>query len=730
MSARPAGTGPRAGILTGTLVVLSVVLLLPLIAPVATGRVHVGDDLGNMHLPVRALYQAALRSGQPLLWTPYLYSGMYLHGEGQAGMYHPAHLLLYWLLPLPWAFALELAGSYVVMLPGMYLFLRRLALPAPAALFGAMVFTFSGFNLLHFMHLNAIAVVAHMPWILFGIDVLLRDPSPRRTIVAESLISLAVGSQLLLGHPQFVWLCAVGELAFAAWRLSTVPSWWRLGRLGGAMALGVLLGGIQLLPTMQMLAESERSHPTQAFLASYSLPLANLLQLISPYALRGRVVGGNVQEFGLYNGAVCSVAIGWLLLRHRALGRWRGVILAGVAFSATMLLLAIGPAGGLYRLLMLVPGIGVFRAPARYILLVHLVMATICAIMMADLLRLSRRIKRRPKLAHLGPLCFVAALSVLELAMHAVIETFGPAWLASYLWPMRISAIGTGLVLIASALVLAAFRGLRWAPWLLAVFTMADLALWGHSFVWREWPETPLQLGAKVPAPPGPPDGGRIHVTGNMDWLSGDVLVMHRYRLASGYVGLRPTRTLSAESEVGQRLLGVRWVFRDGHWAEVRDPLPRARLVAEAIVTSDVAKALPAIDVHRTALVRDDVGQLGPRSEGSAEVVRDEPGLIEVRTGTLDRQLLVVSEAYSNGWRASQDGRPSKLHRAYDDLLACTVDPGEHRIRLEFQPNSFTEGRRMSAVGAFLLSIWVSVSAARAFRRPEKYSVFETGAHR
>ena len=38
------------------------------------------------------------------------------------------------------------------------------------SLFGGLVFTFCGFNLLHFVHVNAIAVVAHMPWLLYAID--------------------------------------------------------------------------------------------------------------------------------------------------------------------------------------------------------------------------------------------------------------------------------------------------------------------------------------------------------------------------------------------------------------------------------------------------------------------------------------------------------------------------------------------------------------------------------
>ena len=188
-------------LLSATLLLLFGLLIVMLASPVFLGKVHVGDDLGNLHLPVRSLYQEALRTGQSVLWSPHLYAGMYLHGEGQAGMYHPLHWLFYRFLPLSWAFTLEFVLNYVLMFPGAYLLLRRLELPAPAAIFGAIVFTFSGFNLLHFMHVNAIAVVAHIPWLLLGIDVLFRSTDPRQTGLALALIALATGSECWSATP-------------------------------------------------------------------------------------------------------------------------------------------------------------------------------------------------------------------------------------------------------------------------------------------------------------------------------------------------------------------------------------------------------------------------------------------------------------------------------------------------------------------------------------------------
>ena len=119
-------------------------LFLPLLFPLLTGRVFTKDDFAALHLPFRYLYREALRSGDSFLWTSAYHSGFYLHGEGEAGMAHPLHLLLYRFLPLGPAFNLEIVSTYVAMLAGTGLLLRRLGLTSQSAWFGAVVFTFSG----------------------------------------------------------------------------------------------------------------------------------------------------------------------------------------------------------------------------------------------------------------------------------------------------------------------------------------------------------------------------------------------------------------------------------------------------------------------------------------------------------------------------------------------------------------------------------------------------------
>ena len=52
-----------------------------------------------------------------------------------------------------------------------------------------------------------------------------------------------------------------------------------LALLAWALGVGVMLGGLQLLPSIQALAESQRGNPSLEFRSTFSLPVANLLQL-------------------------------------------------------------------------------------------------------------------------------------------------------------------------------------------------------------------------------------------------------------------------------------------------------------------------------------------------------------------------------------------------------------------------------------------------------------------
>jgi hypothetical protein len=71
-----------------------------------------------------------------------------------------------------------------------------------------MAFAFSGFQVLHLGHPNAVAIVAHIPWLLAALDAAVSANARTRAIGAAGL-SLLTGSEILLGYPQYVYLSAL-----------------------------------------------------------------------------------------------------------------------------------------------------------------------------------------------------------------------------------------------------------------------------------------------------------------------------------------------------------------------------------------------------------------------------------------------------------------------------------------------------------------------------------------
>ena len=309
----------------------AVILLSVLAMPFFAGGLYTADDLGNFHLPARAFYAEQLAHGESFDWMPDIYSGFYLTGEGQVGTYHPLHRFLYRFLPFHAALGWEYLCSYPLMLGGMYLLLRRRLRRQDAAMVGSLAFTFSSFNLLHFVHPNAVAAVAHVPWLLAMIDIVMVDAKRWKVALAQAFLALLTGSQILLGCPQYVWFSLLAETGFTILLVLTRRYSARDGcetmptcrvcigcrrnsspRVVIAKVIGLLVGAVQWLPTLDALTQSTRRVGGDVPDGARLHPI-NLVQLVAPYLPVDRVFGGNAHELGLYVGAVPLMLALWVL---------------------------------------------------------------------------------------------------------------------------------------------------------------------------------------------------------------------------------------------------------------------------------------------------------------------------------------------------------------------------------------------------------------------------------
>ncbi|MBX7185337.1 MAG: YfhO family protein, partial [Vicinamibacteria bacterium] len=137
----------------------------------------------------------------------------------------------------------------------------------------------------------------------------------------------------------------------------------------------------------------------------------------------------------------------------------------------------------------------------------------------------------------------------------------------------------------------------------------------------------------------------------------------------------------------------------------VPDPLPPAYVVHRIRGESTsalAARALvdPGFD-PRSEIVR--VGRtrtLGPGDVAASDAqIEFGPGSREVVRARLSHPgTLVVLNAYSEGWRALVDGKPTEVQAANLIFQSVDLEPGEHRVEFEYQTPGLMAGLWLSAL--------------------------------
>lgn len=695
------------------LLIGSSLILLALIGwPAWVDKVYTARDLGRIAVPLRQFYSQCLASGDAFTWLPHQFCGFYLHAEGQAGLYHPAHWLLYRTLPFSLALNLNLLACYALMLPGGFLWLRRWRLPRDAAMLGGFVFAFSSFNLLHFLHLNALEVIAHIPWLLLAIDVSLREKSPRRAAWGRAGVSVLTASQLLMGHPHYLFLSAVAEVSYVLLIFRSGPGGSRLVALAAAKALGIAAGAIQLLPTWQALVSSSRNKPTLEYLGRASLHPLNTLDLVAPYWINDLYMTGRRQAHNLYNGALTTVLAAWLLLRAERPEQHRRLARAAFVFAGFGLFLAYGQYNPLFDVYASWPLLDKLRASHRSMVLVHLASAALAAVAFAELGTRASSGKPLPW-RRLWPLLVVPLLSVGVVAAVGVLARLGPdspgmRFIAST--PLLL--FGVLLVAGATALVVAACRGRRFAASAMVLFMAFDLGVFGISYLWKVPPVSVAEWAESREQPPVPTPH-RVHY--GQSAARNVAVSIAGIQMTEGYMQLRYPKLLDYDQPEAQRLAGVGWALSAGRWVEVPNPLPKVRLVAHARVSKSPAADLYAIDLETTALVPNAV-DLEDGLPGRVEILEERPGRIRATVSAPTRQLLVLAESFHEGWRVLVNGEARPVVRVYGDFMGCVVEPGESTIEFLFQPADLRLGAITSLVALALVALALLGAELRARR--------------
>jgi hypothetical protein len=94
-----------------------------------------------------------------------------------------------------------------------------------------------------------------------------------------------------------------------------------------------------------------------------------------------------------------------------------------------------------------------------------------------------------------------------------------------------------------------------------------------------------------------------------------------------------------------------------------------------------------------------------PRRGAPAHVIVDKQQIVEVEAKLQEPGLLVLADSFYPGWHATVDGQPAPILAVNHLFRGVPVPEGEHRVRFEYRPWTFTAGAAGSLGGLAILVI-------------------------
>lgn len=507
----------------GRIVPLVLILIAPpvMLYTIWINPVSAAEDDVVYVYPMRKMVGEALRQGRWPIDNPLEAAGSPLMADPQSSVMFPP-TWLFAILDAKLAYTLSVFLAFSVAGGGAYLYLRKLGLVPPAAVFGAVAFMFCGFMVGHRVHLPMIQTAAMFPWGLWCVEMLRRRPvAAFAWLVGVLFLSIVAGHWAILTYMTVAWAAYLAVRGRPVARSTALVS--------AAALLAAALAAPQLEATFRLLAASTRRDIGYATAGENSfLPVSAVLGLFpmlmgsqTPNFFPQRWWGAwhlseTLSYVGLSTLVLSGVAVLRLGKKHAAQGAptdqprpegsgqcpsgesplvWglrqagpippgcRGGDLRPAARDAPVRLWTWLGAGAFlwmlgyylptYRLIYMLPVLGVVRCPGRMLLVLEMALAALAAIGVDAVIReacdnrragLAQSIRRG--VTFVLPAVMVAALLLVALG----------AWLVS-LWPGRIPLPFAG----GPAEVLASLRPGNpavWVPLAVAVATMVVVRLW------------------------------------------------------------------------------------------------------------------------------------------------------------------------------------------------------------------------------------------------------------
>jgi uncharacterized membrane protein YfhO len=705
-----------------------------------------------------------IRNFQIPLWNPYNFSGTPLLGNFQSAVFNPINFLLV-VLPFYWGWGLQvflqvfLAGIF------MYFWLNNLRLDRISCLFGSLTFVFSGFFVSWLEWNTLLQTGMYLPLILLAkdkiIDLICSCKQNALWFINRKIffwffvLIMAETFSFFSGHLQtffYVILLSViyllAKLIFLKSHLYKINKHIQLFSAAGILVF--LLCSIQLFPTIEFIFNSARSfdQPT-GFRNDWFLPWQHLIQLLAPDFFGNPAT---LNYFGVWNYGefVSYVGIIPLMLAIIAIVCIRDkktIFFTAVCFLSFVFALPNFISYLPYKLG--IPFVSTTQ-PSRLLFISDFSLAVLAAFGFDYLLK-AKKYK------------FLLIISFIFFLLYTCLWTVYPKLIAEevnvliakrnlYL-PIFVLAAGSVISLLIVYSNTHKYKHVKLLAVLLLLFVLVfDLMRFGlkfNTFSKKEWlfPSTAALEFLKKQEKPFrilsldsrilPPNFSLLY---HLETIEGyDPLYILRYGeywaavkrnrpdissfnfnriitpqiYSSPFIDILNVKYIFSLSELNQPDLKL--VFTEGQTRVYQNlnAFPRVFMVGNVILTKNkqdvVEKLFEFKDkLDRYAIIEGVdypwISEGGDRA--AAEIIKYEAQKVVVKTKSDKEKFLVLGDIYYPGWKASIDGKKTRILPTDFILRGIFVPAGDHTVEFSYEPKSFYLGLATSILGMVIIFIW------------------------